>query len=75
MIAAGIIDADRLLTGKESHGSVLDAVGEVVDDLEDSFHEFRVLFGEQPFLKGPDMTKWLRGMLGRKEFSTIFVNQ
>lgn len=60
-----LVDPEDPLAARSSHGTVREVVSAAVEDLEDSYYEFHALFRDQPFLKGPDMVRRLRGMLDR----------
>ncbi len=53
-------------------GKISDVLDKKVKDLEDSYFEYKVLYQSQPFLKGPDITEWLKNVLERNDFEGMF---
>lgn len=71
MLEAELIDPDDLLVQRESQGTIRDIISGAVRGIEDSHDEFLSLFRDQPFLKSPDMVRWLRDLVERKEIKAI----
>ena len=49
-----------------------DDVTGAVRQIEASYGEFLSLFRSQPFLKAPDMVRWLRDLLDHEDIKPIF---
>jgi RNA polymerase sigma factor (sigma-70 family) len=71
MLKLKLIDPEDLLVERESHGTVRDIILGTLRVIEESHDEYVSLFRDQPFLKSPDMIRWLRDLVERKEIKAI----
>ena len=72
MIKLDLVDPDNLVITHESHATVQEIISDSFSRLEDAYYEFNALFRSQPFLKSPDITLWLRELIGRDEIRALF---
>jgi len=72
LVRSGMIDTEDLLIRRDSHGTIAQAVTGAVRQIEASYEEFVSLFRSQPFLKSPDMIRWLRDLLDREDIKPLF---
>jgi RNA polymerase sigma factor (sigma-70 family) len=72
LVKSGMIDTEDLLVRRDSHGTVADVVPAAVRRMETSYEEFVSLFRSQPFLKSPDMIRWLRDLFDHEEVKELF---
>ncbi|MCU0848424.1 MAG: sigma-70 family RNA polymerase sigma factor [Spirochaetes bacterium] len=71
LAALDMISEPGVKAMRESGQTIGDTIGRSVEELEDSYHEFTALFRSQPFYRGPDMTAWLRDLLGRSDIRAL----
>ncbi len=74
MVHCGMIDTRDLLVHRDSHGRIRDIVSGAMRRIEESYPEFVSLFRGQPFLKSPDMVRWLRELFDREGMRELFQN-
>jgi RNA polymerase sigma factor (sigma-70 family) len=72
LVRSGMIDTEDLIVRRDSHGTVADVVPAAVRQIEASYEEFISLFRSQPFLKSPDMIRWLRDLLDHEDIKPLF---
>ena len=71
MIKAGLFDPANPVLEQDSLGTIREMLGTAVSAMEGCYYEFNALFSDQPFLKGPDMVKWLRDTLKRNDMQSL----
>lgn len=67
MIKSNFIDPDNLIVNQQNYGKLGDVLSESIENLEEAYYEYHMLFGDQPFLKGPDMTIWLKDFISKHD--------
>jgi RNA polymerase sigma factor (sigma-70 family) len=72
LVKIGKLDA-AVITNENSFGTIHAMLGNAVSNIEDSYYEFIALFRSQPFLKGPDMVRWLRNVVQNNDVINILM--